>query len=66
MDTADRELKFDAILMAIRLGYTNAARRAFEASLKNAANDKLDQIIRIATEKGAFSLVEELQNTRES
>ena len=65
MDETEIEQKFDAIYMAITLGHIRSARRAFEASINHAVNDKLNQAIEILENKGLYFLVEDIEELKE-
>lgn len=64
----DREIeeKFSAIVMAISTGHFNAARRVFETSLTNAANEKIDQAATIAEITGESLIANRIRNLRNS
>jgi len=65
MDSVEREQRFDAIYMAITFGHIKAARSAFEASMNQATNDKLTQVIEILKKKGLYFLIEDIEKLKE-
>ena len=65
MDETEIEQKFDAIYMAISLGHIRSARSAFKASINQAVNDKLDQVIKILKKRGLYFLVEDVEKLKE-
>jgi hypothetical protein len=65
MDSEKKEQQFDAIYMAITLGHVSAARCVFEASLNQAVNNKLDQIIKILEMKNLHFLIMDIEILKE-
>jgi hypothetical protein len=65
MDSVDKELKFDAIQIAIAHGYPDSARNYFEASIKQEQVDKLNEVIKIIEKEGLHSLIEDIEKLKE-
>lgn len=66
MDSPEREQQFDAIYMAITFGHIKAARNAFEISMNQAVNDKLNKVIAILKKKDLYFLIEDIEKLKES
>ena len=64
MDSQEKEQAFDAIYMAILHGYVNAARCAFDKTLESVIEEKLEEVIKLAIGKGAFCLVEDINQLK--
>ncbi len=64
MDSKEIEQKFDAIYMAILLGYKSAAQSAFKISIQIAIDEKLDQIIDFLEKKEMSCSIRDIEEFR--
>jgi len=64
MDSKEMEQKFDAIYMAILLGYKSAALSAFKISIQKAVDLKLDQIIDFLEKEDMSCLIRDIEKFR--
>ena len=58
MDSFEKEQAFDAIYIAIKHGYLEAARGAFYTILDSEVNNTLDDVISLLTRHGSTYLAE--------
>ena len=64
MDSKEMEQKFDAIYIAMLLGYKSAAQSAFKISIQIAIDEKLDQIIDFLEREEMSCSIQEVENFR--
>ena len=64
MDSKEMEQKFDAIYMAILLGYKSAAKSAFKISIQIAIDEKLDQIIDFLEKEDMSCSIKDIEEFR--
>jgi len=64
MDSKEMEQKFDAIYMAILLGYKSAAKSAFKISIQKAVDLKLDQVIDFLEKEDMSCLIRDIEKFR--
>jgi len=64
MDSKEMDEKFDAIYMAILLGYKSAAQSAFKISIQTAVDLKLDQVIGFLEKEDMSCLIRDIEKFR--